>query len=228
MPRTAHALIALAAIVAATPALPAAAQVLYAYDDGTGSGNNGYSPTFNPGQYLWGNAFTTQPGGEMITSIRVAFGNIAAGRPVDLLLFSIPDADGFNPRTATLLSRTSAITANTNITNQGQNISNDYPITPTAVSGNFFVAALMNLVGGETPGRFDNQSAAFGARSWVAVDQTINLSNLGASPIYFNLVAPNFPRATFMIRAVGVPAPSAAAPMLAGVALLARRRRPLG
>lgn len=201
----------------------------YAYDDGTGSGNNGYSPLFNPGQYLWGNVFSVQGGFNTITSVSVAFGNIAAGRSVSLLVFQLPTDFVTDPRGdgLTLLSTTQALTANTNLTNQGQNIFNEYAITPTVVSGNFYVAALMNLVGGETPGRFDNGGVANGDKSWVFVDGTINLANLSTAPIGFNLAAPNFPRAAFMVRANAVPAPTGGV-LLGVVGLVMMRRRGRG
>src|SRR5690606_16214903 len=52
---------------------PAAAAVVYRYDDGDGNANQGPPSAFDP-DMLWGNYYLVQTGGEVITEISVAFG----------------------------------------------------------------------------------------------------------------------------------------------------------
>ena len=89
--------LAAAAVGVACTSHSASAQVVYQVDDGSASVNT--APIATGSQMLWGNVFTTQPGGELITEMQVAFGTITAGRDVSLVLMSDPNGDG-NPADA--------------------------------------------------------------------------------------------------------------------------------
>ena len=110
--------------------------VQYAYDDGMGNTNQGPPSSFNP-DMLWGNYFMTQPGGEVITQISVAFGptfpSLANG-PVTFWLLNDPD-DDFDPTNAQVLT---SVQATPDVFN---NNFFTVDINPTTVSGGFFVGA---------------------------------------------------------------------------------------
>lgn len=185
----------------------------YAADDGTGSINIG--PSFNA-EMLWGNYFTAAPGHDTITTIRIAFGSIDAGRPIDLLLFDDPDDDG-NPANAVLVTQTTALT-----NPAGLNAFTDYAIDPTAVSGGFFVAAKMMVTTADRPARLDPQSIT--GQSWLFFADQIPLDNLGSSPFVLNMNNAPFP-GTWMLRAQAVPAAPSALALLALAGGGRRRRR---
>lgn len=217
--------VSLAAAIA-IPLSPAAADVLYSYDGGTTTTAVGPPSSFpvNP-QTGWGNYFVAEPGGEVIHTISVAFGpNFAAGREVTVWLFDDPD-DDFDPRNAVPLASVTLVPETL-----GGSTFNDFPITPTQVSGGFFVAALAFTERGvDRPAAMD--SGARADRSWLFYNpatEGINVENLGANALARRVddgVVP-FPGA-WMIRASGsaVPAPGAAALAAAAAGLALRRRR---
>ena len=187
----------------------------YAHDDGAGLVNIG--PVFD-GQLLWGNYFFAQPGAAWITTISVAFGNIAPGRDVTLLLFEDPDDDA-DPSNAQLLTTASGLTALPQ-----SNAYIDFAITPTEVSGGFFVAALMSYSAGEAPARLDESTNS--GFSWIAADGVIDPDDLSGSFIWFNMQNNAIP-GTWMVRATGkpVPAPGWALALAALLPAAQRRRR---
>lgn len=195
-----------------TAASPAAASFEYVADDGTGSVNVG--PAID-GQMLWGNYFYAEPDRDIITTISVAFGNIAIGREVTLLLFDDPDNDG-NPDNATLLTQTTGLT---DLPQSNEFI--DFAITPTQVTGGFFVAAMMDIVVGDRPGRLDPQTVT--GQSWISAGPSVDLNNLGGSLIYLNMQNNAVP-GNWMVRATAIPSPAGLAVLLCGT-LAARRRR---
>lgn len=224
--RSLLALLLAAAPVAAQPALsvsyesaPPAAPFLgpgveYAYDDGAASVNTGPPSSFDP-DMLWGNAFATVPGGEMITEIAVAFGPTfpsAPTSPVTLWLLDDPDGD-FDPRTgATALASvqvTPTVFGNTFVR---------VAIPPTPVSGHFFVGASAQLLGGQDrPARVDTDARA--DRSWFfyAPDIAAIIDSLSLAPFSTRMDDPQFvpfPGA-FMVRATGMPFPVGSEPSTA-------------
>ncbi len=176
--------------------------IVYAYDDGDGDTNQGPPSTFDP-DMLWGNYYLTQPGGEVITRISVAFGptfpSLAAG-PVTFWLLDDPDAD-FDPRNATAVA---SVQATPDVFND-----NFYTveIPPTQVSGAFFVGASALLDGGaDRPARVD--TGASGQDSWFfyAPDIAAVIDDLASAPFATRNNNPQFvvlPGA-FMVRATGV------------------------
>src|SRR5690349_19755569 len=108
----------------------AAADVVYSVDDGTSELAIGIDP--NEDQ-IWFNRFDVQAGGDVITSISVAYGrpngpSALNGLPVTILLYE--DLNGGSPLDAVLKT-----SINTTVANGNTNILNRYPITPTAVRG---------------------------------------------------------------------------------------------
>lgn len=189
------------------------AQTTYKLDDGSGNINIG--PSF-AAEMLWGNYFYTQPGAHVITEVQVGFGSYAVGAPVTLYVFDDPDMDG-DPGNAIPLATVSGLTAST-----GQAGFAQYAVPDTAVSGAFFVAAMVPVVPpNDRPARIDPQSS--GVQSWFFANGTINPSNLGASPFILRMDQAPFPGA-WMVRAIAVPTPSIGVVLL-GIGMLAMRGR---
>ena len=178
--------------------------VEYVYDDGDGDTNQGPPSSFDP-DMLWGNYYLTQPGGEVITKISVAFGptfpSLADG-PVTFWLLEDTDAD-FDPRDAHAVAQVQAT----------PNVVNDtfftVEIPPTRVNGAFFVGASAKLKGGQDkPARVDRNTP--GDKSWFfyAPDIAATIDDLASAPFgtrndntqYVPLPG------TFMVRATGVAA----------------------
>lgn len=185
----------------------AAGPVEYAIDDGDGNTNQGPPSTFDP-DTLWGNYFEAVPGGERITSISVAFGpTFPTGGTVKVWLFDDPD-DDLDPRNAVPIASAQAEYDGTS----GDTFV-EFPITPTEVSGGFFVAANAFLLGGvDRPLRVDTDSP--GDRSWFFYDGEIDdvAGDLNAAAFGTRMDNPDFvifPGA-FMVRAMGEPAGPAA------------------
>lgn len=184
-------------------AVPPAA-VEYAHDDGHGETNQGPPSSFDP-DMLWGNYYLTQPGGEFITKISVAFGptfpSLAEG-PVTFWLLQDDDADS-DPRNAHVIASVPAT----------PDVFNDtfytVDISPTWVNGGFFVGASAKLKGGQDkPARVDRNAS--GDRSWFfyAPDIAATINDLAAAPFSTrndNTQYVPLPGA-FMVRASGVAA----------------------
>ena len=183
----------------------ALATVNYAYDDGAGNTNVGPPSSFPSDPEMgWGNYFTAQPGGELITEIHFAMGpTFPVDRPVTVALFDDPDDDG-DPRNATLLT-----TATLDPPSSGDTF-NVAPIMPSEVSGAFFVAVFAWAEAGvDRPARQDTGGPS--GHSWLIynpVEQGANLNDLGANAYIENMqnIPGTFP-GVWMIRAVGEPLP---------------------
>lgn len=182
-----------------------AATVEYAVDDGAGNTNQGPPSSFSP-EMLWGNYFTAQPGGEVITTIRVSWGpTFDPTRVCTFWLLEDPDDDG-DPRNAVAVASVTALPGVL-----GGNVYNDFAITPTQVSGGFFVGTHAFLNGGvDRPARVDTNSSPL--NSWFFYDPDIdnvinNLAGAAFGTRMDNTEFVIFPGA-FMVRAIGVPAPS--------------------
>ena len=182
---------------------PFAGGVEYLYDDGAANVNIGPPSSFDP-DMLWGNYYLTQPGGEVITEIAVAFGATFPSRPdsVTFWLLNDPDAD-LDPRTGA-----TAVASVTALPDVSGNAFFAVPIPPTRVSGAFFVGASAELLGGQDrPARVDTGARA--DRSWFfyAPDIDAIIDSLGTAPFGTRMdstaVVP-FPGA-FMVRAHGEP-----------------------
>ena len=180
---------------------PPVPTMTYLLDDGDGDTNQGPPSSFDP-DMLWGNYFLTEPGGEVITEISVAFGptgTAVAKGPVTFWLLDDPDMD-FDPRNATALTSVQAT----------PDVFNDnfftVQIPPTVVSGAFFVGASAKLEGGvDRPARVDRDAP--GDQSWFFYAPEIAdvIDDLASAPFGTRndntqyVVLPG----AFMIRATG-------------------------
>ncbi len=219
-----------ALLAAAATSAAAAADVTYQYDDGVS--NITFGPPSSFAQFgdidmLWGNYFFAEPGGMTITSIDFGLGELSPGGEVSIWVFDDPDDDA-NPTNANPIFNTTTI---------GQDLGfnfNSIDITPTDVSGGFFVAvghlAVLDTSSGSpdypSPGRFDPDSRA--DRSWFFYDDDIPENDLGSSGFFTRMDGPQVPiPGAFAIRANAIPTPGAALILTtAGAALTTRRRRP--
>lgn len=193
-----------AAQTAVAPMSNASGTFEYAYDDGAANVNIGPPSTFDP-DMLWGNYYYTDPSGEIITEIAVAFGSTFPSLDVvTFWLLDDPDADG-DPQNATSLVSVEAtpdVFGNTFFS---------VSIPPTAVGGAFFVGASALLEGGaDRPARVDVDARA--DRSWFfyAPDISEVIDDLASAPFGTRMDDPKnvpFPGA-FMIRAIGEPSTS--------------------
>ncbi len=196
--------------------------VLYKLDDGAGSVNTG--PVFAAPEFMWGNVYTAEAGGETITSISVAFGKIAAGKAMWLYVYQDPTAD-HDPRDAVMLLRHEAVTDP-----QGGNVFADYSIPATAVAAgmDFFVAVSTAVSGTseDLPARLDLQGAANADRAWFFASDGFDEFSLGEAPYAQRLSEFVLP-SVVMVRATGVPGVGVGAVVCVGmgVGCLRRRRR---
>jgi hypothetical protein len=160
---------------------------VYKIDDGTAENSIGLT---NGGDLIWLNQFTVAPGFQTITSIALAWGQVPTGLPTKLLVYEDPNDDG-NPNDAVLLRQVDTTVANPD-TNQFKTVT----ITPTTVSGSFFIAALLpNQQAGAFPAPID-QTAPKSNRSWIAGAGAgqFNINNLTANPL-----------PPFLIEEIGLP-----------------------
>ncbi len=208
---------------AAAVSTASAAPFQYSYDDGVGSGN--LSPSFSspssyPAEFMWGNVYNVTGGNDVITTISVAFGriNVPENRWVRLSLYQLTTPN--DPRTATLLTSVDGLSGLPR-TNTFLN----YAITPTKVTGQFFVAATMIADASATaaPARYDLGGSANASNAWLFAATSLAGKPLGSAPFQVRMSEYIIP-AAFMVRATAIPAPGTVC-VLAGLLLAARRRR---
>lgn len=214
-------ILSLPLVATSTPTLAAPFQ--YSYDDGVGSGN--LSPSFSssssyPAEFMWGNVYNVTGGNDVITTISVAFGriNVPENRWVRLSLYQLTTPN--DPRTATLLTSVDGLSGLPR-TNTFLN----YDITPTKVTGQFFVAATMIADAAATaaPARYDIGGAANASNAWLFAATSLSGKPLGQAPFQVRMSDYIIP-AAFMVRATAIPAPASLC-VFAGVLIAARRRR---
>lgn len=177
------------------------ATVEYAYDDGNGDTNQGPPSSFDP-DMLWGNYYLTQPGGEVISQISVAFGptfpSLADG-PVTFWLLEDADAD-FDPQNAHAVAQ---VQATPDVFNDEFYTVN---IPPRFVHGAFFVGASAKLKGGQDrPARVDRDVS--GENSWFFYAPEIAdvIDDLASAPFGSQNMPPTVPLSgAFMVRATGM------------------------
>lgn len=205
------------------PCNTASSAFQYSYDDGVGSGNlspSFTSPSSYPAEMMWGNVYTVSGGNDVITTISVAFGSIAAPeqRWVRLSLYQLTTTN--DPRTATLLTSVDGLSGLPR-TNTFLN----YAIAPTKVTGQFFVAATMVVNGplNPAPARYDRGGEANASNAWLFAATSFQSLPLGQAPFQIRMSEFITPGA-FMVRASAIPAPSLSL-VLVGLAAWARRRR---
>ncbi len=200
-------------------------------DDGSGNFNTG--PSFNDTDFIWGNFFTTDEP-MVIVEVSVAFGRVAQGRPVELLVYDDLDNDG-TPTALSLVGQASGLTGLSNANAAGPDVFTSYSMSDDAiVSGSFFVAAFISGIDGlsplsDAPARRDGGTIGNGYIFFGPEGET-DLNNLEALPASLAIGDPSVfggLAGNNLVRAVGTPLPE---PTLAGTALLVggllvRRRR---
>jgi hypothetical protein len=130
----------------------------YILDDGTQETSIGFT---GDADVMWLNYFTTTAGCEMINTISLAWGVIDNGGSCRVILYEDPDDDG-NPDDAVYLTE-----ATTTIVNANTDIFTNVSITPTLVSGGFFVAALTSSTY-MWPAALDQSTTQ--AKSWIVAE----------------------------------------------------------
>jgi PEP-CTERM motif len=213
-------------VTLAVAAMPARAGVIYSVDDGTGeSGLGGFNEDI-----IHLNSFTSVAGGDSITAIQAAFGELsgtgpANGTPVTALIWSDPNNDG-NPADAVLLDSVAGVVAG-----QSTNFFVQFDLNSPVVIpvGDVFFVGIRNNGRGTNASVFDTyrDTDSTSGQGWEvrsAGGGDIDVNNLGGSTI----VKPEdifTPGGNFMIRALGsdsaaVPEPSTAVLGLAGLIAL--------
>ena len=211
--------------------LPATHAADYFYDDGVSNvtlGPPGSFSVYGNIDMLWGNYFITESPVEAVTEVQFGLGDLSADPTVSVWIFDDPDNDE-DPNNAVPIYSTQTA---------GQNLGfgfNVLPITPTEVSGGFFVAIghLAELTyDGDTPqyphpARFDPDGRP--DRSWFFYDDDIPENDLGSSGFVQRMDGPYVPiQGAFAVRATTVIVPEPGMSVLAlaaGVALALRRER---
>ena len=198
-----------ASLLSLAAVLPASAQVDYVLDTGKG---NSLGPSFDSYDFVWLNGFTARSGGEVLDQISVCYGSATAGMPVELVVLADLDGDG-TPAQALQVQSASGST-----NPAGNGVFTTVSIPPTRVKGTFFVGVRMKVYSGGLSthaARLDESSAAAAKSShaWLAfgsvTDQSLalNIDNLGAAPVYYQMNTFSFP-GVWLVRAHGVPAPT--------------------
>lgn len=190
----------------------AGAQVSYVLDTGKG---NSIGPAFDSYDFVWLNGFAARAGGEVLTQVSVCYGSATAGIPVEIVVLADPDGDG-TPAHALQVRSVAGVT-----NPAGNGVFTTYALPPTRVTGTFFVGVRCKVyASGKTtrPARLDISSAGAGlsANAWLAFGSVtdsnlfLDMSNLGAAPVYYQMSTYAFP-GVWMVRAQGEPAPVCAA-----------------
>ncbi len=214
----------------------AEASVLYHVDElGTLVNHDDIAVSLDPNppqvDLWWANQFDVQPGGERITQIGLSFGSsLTVGGPISLLVYNDPNNDG-DPTDAVLLSR-----FDTTILESDSNFDEPtfFDISPTVVTGTFFIAAMLLDVPGNAGMTFHNEPGESLGRSWLGVSTTnpgtfdpadVAGSSVDLAPATIDsLGAPG----NWVLRAIGEPIPepaSLAVLSLGGLLTLGRRRK---
>ncbi|GAB2697959.1 hypothetical protein [Aliiglaciecola aliphaticivorans] len=133
------------------------ASIIYSVDDGIADNSMGLT---SGGTMEWANQFNAISGGEMITSVEVAFGQIEDGTAVTVSLYDDVNNDG-TPDDLSLLTSIAGV-----VSNQNTNIFNMFDIMDTNVSESFFVSVTITHEANYYPAAFDQSS--FNGQSWIS------------------------------------------------------------
>lgn len=215
------------AALACTSAVAVAGATEYAYDDGVSNvllGPPSSFAQFGDIDMLWGNYFYTDAPSETLTSVSFGMGNLSSDPTVSVWVFNDADNDGDPTNAVPVFSTTTT----------AENLGFDFnvvDVTPTEVTGGFFVAIGHLAVLGDgnsptsypAPARFDPDGRA--DRSWFFYDNDIPENDLASSGFVSRMDGPQVPiQGAFAIRATTIPAPAGVL-ALAGAGLVGLRRR---
>lgn len=196
---------------------PLQAAVLYRIDDGSAELVRTAPAGFDG---LLGNLFSVEPGGELITSIEVAWGtpfdagHAPSATPIEVLLYDDPNNDGVLDDLVLLRTGIGEISS------PDSNTFVSYAIPATPVSGNFFAAVMVrDLPGFASPIATDQSEFQGVTYTYLAPD--INASSV-APGLSFPMTDGNA-----MVRATGVPEPHSQLLCMcaAAIGLLANRHK---
>ncbi|MBK7643347.1 MAG: hypothetical protein IPJ19_09880 [Planctomycetes bacterium] len=185
-------------LLAACALLPQSSSAqTYKVDDGT----PGASLTYGlPEDFCWLDVLHVN-GTATITSIEAMFGDAPTGTPVTLCIWRDLSGAG-DPTTGLLLTQVT-----TTVQNGGQFVFTQYPVTPTMVSGSFFVGAYMTVDGSFSPATLDPHTAWAG-HAWFCTAYgpgTFDPTFLGNWTLY---APPTIGHpGVFMLRANGINGP---------------------
>ena len=204
------------------------ADTQYAYDDGVSSvllGPPSSFEVYGDIDMLWGNYYFTSDPTEIVTQVSFGLGNLSPSSS-DVAVWIFNDLDNDEDPTNAVPIFSTVVT--------GENLGFDFnvvDVTPTEVSGGFFVAighlAELTTDGGSAdypaPARFDPDGRA--DRSWFFYDSDIPEGDLASSGFVSRMDGPFVPiQGAFAVRATTVPAPASVL-ALGGIALAGVRRR---
>lgn len=180
----------------------------------------------------WANEFNAQPGGQLIGEVSIGFGQgFVAGTPVSVLVYEDLDDNG-RPDNLSLVGRYDSTIQVVNTANGGTFLQT-FDIPDVAVSGNFFVGAL--VLNAPSTAYIRSEITSPQHRSWVAYNETTlgvldpaNLAGIEQMPIHIEQLtaSPNTPQIDWVIEATGQPLPEPTTlSLLAAGSILLRRTR---
>ena len=168
----------------------------YTLDDGTTENTIGLT---TEADLAWLNHFVVEANGESLEGVRVAYGNVAAGTPVTVYIWTDPNGDG-NPADAQVLAAVA-----TTVQNPNTDILYlvEFPETYVGPPGtSFFVGALIHHQEGELPAPLDQNSDQ--GESWLAGDGGgVDPNDLAAAGLFGTTGSFGFP-GNWLVRAVPV------------------------
>ena len=168
----------------------------YTLDDGTSENTIGLT---TEADLAWLNHFVVEANGESLEGVRVAYGDVAAGTPVTVHIWTDPNGDG-NPADAQVLASVA-----TTVQNPNTDILNlvEFPETYIGEPGtSFFVGALIHHQEGELPAPLDQNSDQ--GESWLAGDGGgVDPDDLSAAGLFGTTGSFGFP-GNWLVRAVPV------------------------
>ena len=177
---------------------------IYLLDDGTQENSIGIT---GDADIMWLNYFTAIAGCELINTVYLTWGETQNGFPCRIILYEDPDDDGYADN-AIYLTETA-----TTVQNANTNFFTTVSITPTLVSGGFFVAAIcQNLPEGNYAAPLDETLSQ--GNSWIAAHYPglFDVYNLMSNPLPPTLVDYFFP-GNWLLRAEGTEAGPVATPV---------------